>query len=147
MSDPRICEQTKVTESETFLPFHYENKIGTSQVVEEKKTVVYQKGELSAAGVDRGWPYQVALPAAAHSKNFRVIEKFCESLSKCPRGHCVVRDDAYWNVFCFSEKADAEKFKLRFGGEDFEAAMPRPRRQVVAMAGEPSHPAQDYGRG
>jgi hypothetical protein len=82
--------------------------------------VVYRKGELSAAGVDRGWPHQVAIPAAAHSENFKLIEKFCESLSKCPRGHCVVRDDAYWNVLCFSEKADAEKFKLRFGGEDFD---------------------------
>jgi hypothetical protein len=38
-------------------------------------------------------------------------------LSLCPRGHFFWRDDVGFNVFCFAEKSDAEKFRERFGGE------------------------------
>jgi len=31
--------------------------------VAARKCMIYRKGELSAAGVNRGWPYQVALAA------------------------------------------------------------------------------------
>jgi hypothetical protein len=38
-------------------------------------------------------------------------------------GTCV---DVWWNVWCFAEEEDAEKFRARFGGEFMEPA-DRPR--------------------
>ena len=53
-----------------------------------------RKGELSPAGVDRGWPHQVALPAEQCSgKNTAVIHEFCKDLSLCSRGRSVMRED------------------------------------------------------
>jgi len=80
--------------------------------------VVYRKGELSKARVDREWPHQVALPADRCSgRNFVTIRLFCEGLSLCPRGHCSHRDSIDFNVFCFAERPHAEQFQSRFGGE------------------------------
>jgi hypothetical protein len=87
--------------------------------------VVYRKGELSPAAVDRGWPHQVALPEPhATGARHEVIRVFCKDLSLCPRGHAVHRDDQWWQVFCFAEQEHAEKFMQRFGGEKFD-----PRRR------------------
>jgi hypothetical protein len=81
-----------------------------------------RKGELTAAGIDRGWPHQVALPAALVAREFAAIQAFCRDLTLCLRGHSVVRDGAWWRVFCFAEAAHAERFKQRFGGERFDPA-------------------------
>ena len=84
--------------------------------------MVRRKGELSAADVNREWPHQVAVPARISvGPGYKVMHGFCEGLSLCPRGHSFKRDREWWNVFCFAERADAEKFKGRFGGEWFEA--------------------------
>jgi hypothetical protein len=80
--------------------------------------VVYRKGELSKGMMDRQWPHQVALPAMrCHGHNYITIRLFCEPLSLCPRTHSFRRDDDDFIVFCFVERADAERFRDRFGGE------------------------------
>ena len=80
--------------------------------------MVYRKGELSKDTMDRQWPHQVALRADFVSgANFPVIHEFCRSLSLCPRGHFFYRDGIGFNVFCFAERAHAEQFQRRFGGE------------------------------
>jgi hypothetical protein len=87
--------------------------------------MVYRKGELSPAVIDRGWPHQVALPASAsQNRGCQLIHDFCKELSLCARGHSVCHEDEWFNVFCFSDAADAAKFLQRFGGEKFD-----PRQQ------------------
>lgn len=78
------------------------------------------KGELSKPAIDRGWPHQVALPEHAYvGHRYRTLHYFIvsEGLSLCPRGHAFRRDDTYFNVFCFAEREDAERFRKKFGGE------------------------------
>lgn len=42
--------------------------------------MVYRKGELSPAAVDRGWPHQVALPASAcENGGCKIIHDFSSS--------------------------------------------------------------------
>lgn len=80
-----------------------------------------RKGELSPAAIDRGWPYQVALRAdECRGTHYRTLHAFCLRLSLCWRGHSVRYEDEWWQVFCFAEKAHAEAFRDRFGGEHFE---------------------------
>jgi hypothetical protein len=90
--------------------------------------VVYRKGELSIARIDREWPHQVALPGnRCTGHTYVTIRLFCEGLSLCPRGHCFRRDGIDMNVFCFAERALAEHFhQARFGGE-FIDPKDRPR--------------------
>jgi hypothetical protein len=91
-----------------------------------------RKGELSPTGVDRGWPHQVALPADQCSgKNTAVIHEFCKNLSLCSRGHSVMWNDAWFNVYCFADPAHAEQFMNRFGGETFD---PRQRGKGTRWA-------------
>jgi hypothetical protein len=84
--------------------------------------MVYRKGELSPAGVDSGWPHQVAAPASLWFNNgYKIIDEFCRELSVCPRGHSVIGPDGqWWNVKCFKTSEDADKFRERFGGEKFD---------------------------
>lgn len=83
--------------------------------------MIYRKGELSPAAIDRDWPYQVALPASASGQGgYMAIHAFCEGLSLCPRGHSVFHEGEWFNVYCFADPADAEKFMERFGGERFD---------------------------
>lgn len=80
-----------------------------------------RKGELSPAAIDRGWPYQVALPASAcEGGGYKLIHDFCKDLTLCPRGHSVVYEDDWYIVYCFAEAADAEKFMKQFAGEKFD---------------------------
>jgi hypothetical protein len=83
--------------------------------------MVYRKGELSPAGIDRGWPYQVALPASVSlGRGYAVVQDFCKDLSLCPRGHAVFHDNQWFNVYCFSDPEHADKFMQRFAGERFD---------------------------
>jgi hypothetical protein len=80
--------------------------------------VVYRKGELGKEMIDRDWPHQVALPACRLvGENYVTVHVFCERLSLCPRGHSFHRNDRDFTVFCFAERAHAERFQARFGGE------------------------------
>ena len=66
-------------------------------------------------------PY--ALPAiACENDGYKTIHDFCKDLSLCRRGHCVRHDGQWFNVYCFADAADADKFMARFGGEKFDPA-------------------------
>ncbi|WP_426232085.1 hypothetical protein [Pararhizobium sp. DWP3-4] len=79
-----------------------------------------RKGELTAADIDRGWPFQIALDGALCTGQQSVVQaEFCKGLSRCVRGHSLFHDDKTFVVQCFSLKEDAEKFMNRFGGEWF----------------------------
>ena len=83
--------------------------------------MIYRKGELSATMIDRDWPHQVALPTSQSAgAGYKTIRIFCKDLSLCPRGHAVFHEDEWFNVYCFAEQGDAEKFMQRFGGERFD---------------------------
>jgi hypothetical protein len=91
--------------------------------------VVYRKGELSKAMIDREWPHQVVLPAyCCGGSNYVTMRLFCEAerLSLCVRGHSSRRNDTDFVVFCFAERPDAEQFQTRLGGE-FIDPKDRPR--------------------
>jgi hypothetical protein len=63
------------------------------------------------------------LPASeVAGANYKIIHDFCNDLTLCPRGHSIVKDDQWHQVFCFAERADAERFRSRFGGEWFDPA-------------------------
>jgi hypothetical protein len=83
-----------------------------------------RKGELSPATIDREWPHQVAVPAKISlGEGYKVVHGFCKELSLASRGHSVIGpDNEWWNVFCFAEKAHAERFKDRFGGQWLDSA-------------------------
>ena len=81
--------------------------------------MVHRKGELTKAGIDRGWPHQVALPAEGlvGTKTITIIDRFCKGLSICPRHHTYWQHDKEFIVYCFAEKLDADYFRTYFGGE------------------------------
>jgi hypothetical protein len=80
-----------------------------------------RRGELSARTIDRDWPHQIVLPAdRVMGKNFGIIREFCRTLSLCPRGHTVQRDNVTYSVFCFADPSHADLFRERFGGERFD---------------------------
>lgn len=98
--------------------------------------MVRRKGELSSYRIDSGWPYQVALPEAVSlGKANNVVREFCKDLSLCPRGHTFLRDDQWFNVWCFADQEDAQKFMGRFGGEMLDPAE-RPRWRKGARKNE-----------
>ena len=75
------------------------------------------KGEHSRAEIDRGWPYQVALPAEATvGARYDVVHGFCKGLSLCLRRHTFNRNGEWMNIFCFAEEEHAERFRNRLPG-------------------------------
>jgi hypothetical protein len=91
--------------------------------------MVYRKGELSKARMDREWPHQVALPAyRCLGHNYLTIHFFChgEGLSLCTRRHSYRHNDVDMTVFCFAKREHAEQFRDRFGG-DFLDPKDRPK--------------------
>jgi hypothetical protein len=82
-----------------------------------------RKGELTSAGIDRGWPHQIALLSSeCEGENHDPVRTFADALSACTRGHKFFHNDKWHRVFCFAEKTDAEKFQAKFGGEWFDPA-------------------------
>ena len=81
-----------------------------------------RKGELSPAGIDHGWPHQVALPArySVRGDGYQEIHDFCKDLTLCNRGHAVCHDNEWFNIYCFEKQEDADKFLQKFGGEKFD---------------------------
>ncbi|ARQ13133.1 hypothetical protein NXC12_PD00020 (plasmid) [Rhizobium etli] len=83
-----------------------------------------RKGELTPSAIDRGWPFQIALPQELSSgKLYAEQMEYCEKNKpmRCVRGHSV-------NVHCFATKAGAEAFREKYGGEWFD---PRERGKGV----------------
>ena len=81
-----------------------------------------RKGELTPAGVDRGWPHQIAILSELMRgvETQAVVEEFCKKLLRAPRGHFVQHDDKHYTVHCFALKEHAQAFMDRFGGEWFD---------------------------
>jgi hypothetical protein len=80
-----------------------------------------RKGELSPASIDRGWPHQVVLPARFCERGgYKEIHEFRIGLTLCSRGHALYHDGQWFHVYCFSDPADARKFRERFGGAKFD---------------------------
>ena len=68
--------------------------------------------------IDRDFPHHVALPAeASGGGDFIMVQLFCEGQRVCPRGYSFQREGRYYNVFCFKSADDADRFRVRFGGE------------------------------
>ena len=92
--------------------------------------MVYRKGELTKAAIDRGWPHQVAL--ATPIPHLGDLHDFCRDagLSLCQRStgfyREVGREVIWYACFCFADRAHAEQFQARFGGE-FIAPRDRPK--------------------
>ncbi|ARP98255.1 hypothetical protein CAK95_03475 [Pseudorhodoplanes sinuspersici] len=84
------------------------------------RVVVHRKGELTRKAVDRDWPYQVALPHLdvieifSRSGDFLWRTSFAcaSSRRRCERWR--------FNLYCFSDEADAEKFRVRFNDLKFD---------------------------
>jgi hypothetical protein len=72
--------------------------------------MVYRKGEITGATIDRDYPHQVALPADTVQLHYWAIEDFCRGRSRAPRGHSVFHDDQWWHVSCFADPDDAQAF-------------------------------------
>ncbi len=90
--------------------------------------MVYRKGELTSAGIDRGWPHQVALLASfAVGRQYMILHRFCNGLSVCPRHQHYRKDDIEFVVYCFKELSDAQLFQMHFGGEMMTAETRPPR--------------------
>ena len=80
-----------------------------------------RKGELSPAGIDRGWPHQVVLPARFCERGgYNEIHEFCAGLTLCSRGHALYHDGQWFHVYCFKQPADTQNFLEKFGGERFD---------------------------
>jgi hypothetical protein len=83
--------------------------------------VVYRKGELSKATINREFPFQVALRAVGDREQYLRHNRI-EAAEKehgwrvSPRGFTLFYGDAWWYVHCFADKADAEMFVALFGG-------------------------------
>jgi hypothetical protein len=84
-------------------------------------SVVYRKGEVTKAAIDRDWPLQVAL--ATPMPHVAQLRDFCRDagLSLCQRTtgfyREVDREVIWYACFCFAGRAHAERFQARFGGE------------------------------
>ncbi len=82
--------------------------------------MVHRKGELTPAGVDRGWPHQVAVPEErCAGKFFDQHNAFCADLSRCHRGHSVHDGVKPYRVFCFADPDHARAFLEAFDGVPF----------------------------
>ena len=80
--------------------------------------MVYRKGELTKARINRDWPHQLALPVeVATGKAYTILDRFCRGLSVCPRQQHYWRDGVEHIAYCFRERSDAEYVQVYFGGE------------------------------
>jgi len=101
-------------------------RLGRLDFLEQRKNtrqMTRRKGELTPAGIDRGWPHQIAVAAELSlGKLGEQQYEFCKPLMRCTRGHSVMFEDKGYNVHCFATKAGAEAFMAQFGGEWFNPA-------------------------
>ena len=80
--------------------------------------MVYRKGELSRAKIDREWHHQLALSAEFLAvKNCIIVQRFCRGLSVCSRNRKYWRDGKEHIAYCFASRSDAEFVQMHFGGE------------------------------
>jgi hypothetical protein len=77
------------------------------------------RGGTTRSLLDRNWPHQVALPAEnlRGAENSTPIYALAKELAGEPRRYRLERDGRELVVFCFAERAHAQAFAERFGGE------------------------------
>ena len=78
-----------------------------------------RKGELSPSGVDRDWPFQVAVRAGV-AKELGYIPSSGLHSSLCWRGHSVFDGVDGYRIYCFGDREQAVTFREFVGGEDFD---------------------------
>lgn len=78
-----------------------------------------RKGELSPYAIDQGWPYQVAI-RDDDGQHLGHIPSLGPMSSMCTRGHMVADGRRRYRVFCFSDQAQAGRFRDLLSGEDFD---------------------------
>jgi hypothetical protein len=95
--------------------------------------MVYRKGELTCAGIDREWPHQVALSAEyVCGRQYMILHRFCNGLSVCPRHQSYRKDGQEFVVYCFKELSDAQLFQMHFDVELMTAETRLPRYEKPA---------------
>lgn len=77
-----------------------------------------RKGELSDSGVDRDWPYQVAVRRAVADALGHIPSSGPYS-SLCWRTRSILDAGTEFRLYCFSDPAQAETFRAFTGGEMF----------------------------
>jgi hypothetical protein len=74
-----------------------------------------RKGEMSPAGIDRGWPQQIALSARLCERGgYNEIHEFCKDLSLCNRGHAVFDKEWFQRVLLCEAKGCRKVSDARF---------------------------------
>lgn len=88
-------------------------------------TMVRSRHRPSDARIDAGWPHQVALPAdLCADPNFKTImawlaERGVEQMTRQVQAVWPDRQYENYRLYCFRDEADAEAFRVHFGGERF----------------------------
>jgi hypothetical protein len=78
--------------------------------------------EPAKSAIDKDWPYQVAFPAAlCQGTAGLVMHDFCKDLKMCEVHYAFRRHGTEYWVYCFADRAEAEKFRRRFNGEFIDA--------------------------
>lgn len=76
-----------------------------------------RKGELSKAGVDRDWPWQVPVKADTVSARHAEITAAADALGACKRNGSIVIHGAWHVVFCFADEPSALSFAATWSAE------------------------------
>ena len=81
-----------------------------------------RKGELSSNQIDTEFPHQVMVPASsvAGVEGGKRLDEVLRGLNVCGRHHSLVKDDEWQIVYCFADKADADRFLEAWPGEHFD---------------------------
>ena len=81
------------------------------------------KGRMTANVRDMKYPHQISLPTSVcGGDDYHRIRLFADTLSVAASDHSYCHEDKWYRVYCFAGKADAEKFREKFGGEWFDPA-------------------------
>lgn len=80
-----------------------------------------RKGQMSQSTINRLWPYQVAILAVEYRGPMKgAIDEFCKPYPESSSPHQVHYEGEGYLVKCFPEKAIADEFVRRFGGEPLD---------------------------
>jgi hypothetical protein len=99
-----------------------EQNVNIGAFAYEVSGMVYRKGELSPAMLDRRFPHQVALSADTVQTCYFAIRETGSSLGMAPRHHTVRHGERTYVVYCFADPESAEHFRRLFDGELFDPA-------------------------
>lgn len=107
--------------------------------------MVYRKGELSPAVVDRGWPHQVAI-RSAEAAPLGYIPSSGPHSSLCPRGHTVFDGVEEYRIYAFADREQAARFCEFLGGEAFDPRERSGRRWLRGRAAKLDAKAGNWSR-